>query len=169
MHIHMLLDHYAYVNDALMYDAYICDPWYLTMLHVSMMRLKFCYERTDGRTDERTRRFQELDHKILHCIAILKPFLPKTQLRFLERLGETKQFPDCRPVHFSLGQLSPTALCNQFLEEFTSLELLFHQPGSHLWTPPLCWRLLYAPLHWNLFYQRDGCDFWIGWARQSSF
>ena len=26
MHIHMLLDHYAYVLDALMYDAYICDP-----------------------------------------------------------------------------------------------------------------------------------------------
>ena len=26
MHIYMLLDHYAYVNDALMYDAYIHDP-----------------------------------------------------------------------------------------------------------------------------------------------
>ena len=26
MHIHMLLDHYAYVLDALMYDAYIFDP-----------------------------------------------------------------------------------------------------------------------------------------------
>ena len=26
MHIHMFLDHYAYVLDALMYDAYICDP-----------------------------------------------------------------------------------------------------------------------------------------------
>ena len=23
---YMLLDHYAYVLDALMYDAYICDP-----------------------------------------------------------------------------------------------------------------------------------------------
>ena len=50
MHIHMLLDHYAYVHDALMYDAYIHDPWYLTMLHVCMMRLKFC----SGRTNERT-------------------------------------------------------------------------------------------------------------------
>ena len=44
---YMLLDHYAYVLDALMYDAYICDPWYLTMLHVCMMRLKFCHQRTD--------------------------------------------------------------------------------------------------------------------------
>ena len=26
MHIHMFLDHYAYVLDALVYDAYICDP-----------------------------------------------------------------------------------------------------------------------------------------------
>ena len=95
MHIHMLLDHYAYVLDALMYDAYICDPWYLTMLHVcvwctylismildtwlccmcvydahiydpgprswsmlvcmvhiSMIRLKFCHGRTNARTNK---------------------------------------------------------------------------------------------------------------------
>ena len=52
MHIHMLLDHYAYVHDALMYDAYIHDPWYLTMLHVCMMRLKFCHQRTNGRTNK---------------------------------------------------------------------------------------------------------------------
>ena len=39
-------------------------------------------------------------------------------------------------------------------------------PGSHLWTPPLCWRLLDAPLHWNLPYQRHSCDFWR-WFRAS--
>ena len=43
----MLLDHYAYVHDALMYDAYIRDPLSLTMLHVCMMRLKFCHGPTD--------------------------------------------------------------------------------------------------------------------------
>ena len=43
MHIHMLLDHDAYVH-----DAYICDIQSLTMLHVCMMRLKFC----DGPTDK---------------------------------------------------------------------------------------------------------------------
>ena len=37
MHIHMLLD-----NDAYVHDAYICDIQSLTMLHVCMMRLKFC-------------------------------------------------------------------------------------------------------------------------------
>ena len=52
MHIHMFLDHYAYVLDALVYDAYICDPWYLSMLHVCMMRQILL--RTDGRTDEPT-------------------------------------------------------------------------------------------------------------------
>ena len=38
-----------------MYDAYICDPWYLTMLHVCMMRLKFCHQRTNGQGDSRSR------------------------------------------------------------------------------------------------------------------
>ena len=47
MHIHMLLDHDAYVH-----DAYICDIRSLTMLHVCMMRLKFC----DGRTNEPTKK-----------------------------------------------------------------------------------------------------------------
>ena len=42
MHIHMLLDHDAYVH-----DAYICDIQSLTMLHVCMMRLKFCHGPTD--------------------------------------------------------------------------------------------------------------------------
>ena len=50
MHIHMFLDHYAYVLDALVYDAYICDPWYLNMLHVSMMRQisSFVYDANPG-------------------------------------------------------------------------------------------------------------------------
>ena len=47
MHIHMLLDHDAYVH-----DAYICDIQSLTMLHVCMMRLKFCYGRTNQPTNK---------------------------------------------------------------------------------------------------------------------
>ena len=42
MHIHMLLD-----NDAYVHDAYICDIQSLTMLHVCMMRLKFCDQQTN--------------------------------------------------------------------------------------------------------------------------
>ena len=45
MHIHMLLD-----NDAYVHDAYICDIQSLTMLHVCMMRLKFCDEQGDSRS-----------------------------------------------------------------------------------------------------------------------
>ena len=55
MHINMLLDHVCTIhihmlldNDAYVHDAYICDIQSLTMLHVCMMRLKFC----DGRTNE---------------------------------------------------------------------------------------------------------------------
>ena len=51
----MLIDHYAYVNDALMYDAYIHDPGDLTMLHVCVMHIsmmqQFGHRRTDGRTN----------------------------------------------------------------------------------------------------------------------
>ena len=38
----MLLD-----NDAYVHDAYICDIQSLTMLHVCMMRLKFCGQPTN--------------------------------------------------------------------------------------------------------------------------
>ena len=48
MHIHMLLD-----NDAYVHDAYICDIQSLTMLHVCMMRLKFC----DGQGNSRSRMY----------------------------------------------------------------------------------------------------------------
>ena len=57
MHIHMLLDHVCTMhihmlldNDAYVHDAYICDIQSLTMLHVCMMRLKFC----DGPTNQPT-------------------------------------------------------------------------------------------------------------------
>ena len=55
MHTYMFLDHYAFVNDALMYDVYIDDPWDLTMLHVCVMHIsmmrQFCHGRTEGRTN----------------------------------------------------------------------------------------------------------------------
>ena len=47
MLIHMLLD-----NDAYSHDAYICDIQSLTMLHVCMMRLKFCDQPTNQPTDK---------------------------------------------------------------------------------------------------------------------
>ena len=50
MHIHMLLD-----NDAYVHDAYICDIQSLTMLHVCMMRLKFCDQSTNEQGDSRSR------------------------------------------------------------------------------------------------------------------
>ena len=43
----MLLD-----NDAYVHDAYICDIQSLTMLHVCLMRLKFCDQPTDQPTDK---------------------------------------------------------------------------------------------------------------------
>ena len=59
MHIHMLLDHvctmYIHMlldNDAYVHDAYICDIQSLTMLHVRMMRLKFCDLPTNQPTDK---------------------------------------------------------------------------------------------------------------------
>ena len=55
MHIHMLLDHVCTMhihmlldNDAYVHDAYICDIQSLTMLHVCMMRLKFCDQPTNN-------------------------------------------------------------------------------------------------------------------------
>ena len=51
MHIHMLLD-----NDAYVHDAYICDIQSLTMLHVCMMRLKFCDQPTNEEGDSRSRK-----------------------------------------------------------------------------------------------------------------
>ena len=51
MHIHMLLD-----NDAYVHDAYICDIQFLTMLHVCMMRLKFCDQPTNEQGDSSSRK-----------------------------------------------------------------------------------------------------------------
>ena len=62
----MLLDHDAYVH-----DAYICDIQSLTMLHVCMMRLKFCHRRTN----QRTRRFYELDFRRNVLKAIIFNFV----------------------------------------------------------------------------------------------
>ena len=62
MHIHMLLDHVCTMhihmlldNDAYVHDAYICDIQSLTMLHVCMMRLKFCDQPTNQQGDSRSR------------------------------------------------------------------------------------------------------------------
>ena len=62
MHIHMLLDHVCTMhlhmlldNDAYVHDAYICDIQSLTMLHVCMMRLKFCDQPTNGQGEYRSR------------------------------------------------------------------------------------------------------------------
>ena len=59
MHINMLLDHVCTIhihmlldNDAYVHDAYICDIQSLTMLHVFMMRLKFCDQPTNQPTDK---------------------------------------------------------------------------------------------------------------------
>ena len=59
MHIHMLLDHVCTMhihmlldNDAYVHDAYICDIQSLTMLHVCMMRLKFCDQPTNQPTNK---------------------------------------------------------------------------------------------------------------------
>ena len=81
MHIYMLLDHYAYVNDALMYDAYIHDPWELTMLHVCVMHIsmmrQFCNGRTDGRTngDPDTRVYDACIHDAAYLSCMYKPRL----------------------------------------------------------------------------------------------
>ena len=65
MHIHMLLDHVCTMhihmlldNDAYVHDAYICDIQSLTMLHVCMMRLKFCDQPTNEHGDSRSRIFR---------------------------------------------------------------------------------------------------------------
>ena len=62
MHIHMLLDHVCTMhihmlldNDAYVHDAYICDIQSLSMLHVCMMRLKFCDQPTNQQGDSRSR------------------------------------------------------------------------------------------------------------------
>ena len=79
--IYMLLDHYAYVNDALMYDAYIHDPWDLTMLHVCVMHIsmmrQFCHGRTDGRTngDPDTRVYDACIHDEAYLSCMYKPRL----------------------------------------------------------------------------------------------
>ena len=79
--IYMLLDHYAYVNDALMYDAYIHDPWDLTMLHVCVMHIsmmrQFCHGRTDGRTngDPDTRVYDACIHDAAYLSSMYKPRL----------------------------------------------------------------------------------------------
>ena len=76
MHIYMLLDHYAYVN-----DAYIHDPWDLTILlvcvmHISMMR-QFCHGRTDGRTngDPNMRVYDACIHDAAYLSCMYKPRL----------------------------------------------------------------------------------------------
>ena len=63
MHIHMLLDHVCTMhihmlleNDAYVHDAHICDMQSLTMLHVCMMRLKFCDQSTHKQGDSRSRK-----------------------------------------------------------------------------------------------------------------
>ena len=81
MHIYMLLDHYAYVNDALMYDAYIHDPWDLTMLHVCVMHIsmirQFGHGRADGRTngDPDTRMYDACIHDAAYLSCMYKPRL----------------------------------------------------------------------------------------------
>ena len=59
--------------DARIHDSYICDPNSLTLIHVSMMhisvmRLKFC----DGPTNGRTRQFLELDGIVHRYYVVLK-------------------------------------------------------------------------------------------------
>ena len=79
MHIHMLLDHYAYVHDALMYDAYIRDPWYLTMLHVCMMRQILF--RKDGRTNEQGDSRSRINNIILRLNVLKSNEDPQSELK----------------------------------------------------------------------------------------
>ena len=77
----MLLDHDAYVH-----DAYICDIRSLTMLHVSMMRLKFCHGRTNEQGDSRSR-IVKIDRNAEHL-----QFIMEMALILLKRRGGKLSF-----------------------------------------------------------------------------
>ena len=98
MHIHMLLDHvctmYIHMlldNDAYVHDAYICDIQSLTMLHVCMMRLKFC----DGHTNQTTdKAILGVGCKICKFSKCTNVFIkPRNALGLLWKIQKSKCFP----------------------------------------------------------------------------
>ena len=57
MHVFMMRQICHLTHDAYVHDAYICDIQFLTMLHVCMMRLKFCGQPTNEQGDSRSRMY----------------------------------------------------------------------------------------------------------------
>ena len=91
---------------------------------------------------------------MLNCIDT---FLTKETAEISGKAGRAKQFLDCRPVHLSLGQLSPRALHNRFLGEFTNMQLLFPQPDeqSGMQGCPCVSMILSELIVWLLFLLRS--------------
>ena len=64
MHICTMRIHMPLNNDAYVHDEYICDIQSLAMLHVCMMRLKYCDQPTNGQGDSRSRIVNQFSHSL---------------------------------------------------------------------------------------------------------
>ena len=94
MHISMILDPDACVYDEHMYDPWIYDHQYLTLMHVCVMHVKNGDGRTYGKLNSRSRMHR----------------LPQTLVQAVKSGGELVALPHCDQWHRLSSALSPSQL-----------------------------------------------------------